>query len=165
MKEKMKKITDKGRAKKKSTPRDIEIKELVKKIYRIMVEEDLNEIALEEDNNFKIKLRRQGSALPLETVISASGTTKDTEETKEADTAHYIRSPMNGVFYRAASPGAEPCVKENDEVAVGRTICIIEAMKLMNEVQIERHCKILKILVENGSPVKVSQPLFEVENL
>jgi len=72
-------------------------------------------------------------------------------------------SPMNGIFYRTPSPGAEPFVKESDKITSGATVCIIEAMKLMNEVQVERNCKIIKVLIDNASPVKINQPLFEVE--
>lgn len=74
-----------------------------------------------------------------------------------------ICSPMVGTFYRAPAPDAEPYVRENDIIHPGKILCIIEAMKLMNEIEAEIHGKIVKILVENGQPVEYNQPLFLVE--
>ncbi len=127
-----------------------------------MLEENLQEIIWEEIDDFKIILRRRDDTSPVSTSVESKVAE---EEKKEEDTAQYIRSPMNGVFYSAPSPNAEPFVKENDEIMIGTTVCIIEAMKLMNEVQVERHCRILEILIENGSPIKVNQPIYKIENL
>lgn len=74
-----------------------------------------------------------------------------------------ICSPMVGTFYRAPAPDAEPYVREGDTISPGKILCIIEAMKLMNEIEAEIHGKIVKILVENGQPVEYNQPLFLVE--
>jgi acetyl-CoA carboxylase biotin carboxyl carrier protein len=71
-----------------------------------------------------------------------------------------FKSPMLGTFYRAASPEAEPYVKVGDRVGADRTLCIIEAMKVMNEIKAEREFEILEILVKNGEPVEFGQPLF-----
>jgi acetyl-CoA carboxylase biotin carboxyl carrier protein len=71
-----------------------------------------------------------------------------------------IPSPMVGTFYRAASPEAEPFVAEGSKVAPETVICIIEAMKVMNEIKAERAGQILRVLVENGEPVEFGQPLF-----
>ena len=76
-----------------------------------------------------------------------------------------IRSPMVGTFYRAPAPDAEPYVKVGDTVKEGQVLCIIEAMKLMNEVEAEFSCRILEILAENAQPVEYNQPLFRVERL
>lgn len=71
-----------------------------------------------------------------------------------------FKSPMLGTFYRAASPEAEPFCKVGDRVAGDKTLCIIEAMKVMNEIKAEREFEILEILVKNGEPVEFGQPLF-----
>jgi oxaloacetate decarboxylase alpha subunit len=71
-----------------------------------------------------------------------------------------ITAPMVGTFYRAPSPDAEPFVEIGDIVEAGQTVCIVEAMKLMNEIEAERRGKVLKILVENEDPVEYGQPLF-----
>lgn len=74
-----------------------------------------------------------------------------------------IVSPMVGTFYRAPAPGAEPFVVEGQEVTPDTTVCIIEAMKLMNEIKAEMSGRIVKVLVENGQPVEYGQPLFLLE--
>ncbi|MFW6172364.1 MAG: acetyl-CoA carboxylase biotin carboxyl carrier protein [Elusimicrobiota bacterium] len=138
------------------------VKNLVKKLYKIMLDRNLSEIKWEEKEKFSIKLRRKG-ALPR--YITAEKAGKHREEKKKGKEAVFIRSPMNGIFYRAHSPGAHPFVEENQEAKAGDTVCIIEAMKLMNEVQVESHCRIKKVMVEDASAVKVNDPLFEIEIL
>ncbi|MCJ7645294.1 acetyl-CoA carboxylase biotin carboxyl carrier protein, partial [bacterium] len=69
-------------------------------------------------------------------------------------------SPIVGVFYSTLSPEALPFVGEGDIVSAGQTVCIVEAMKLMNEIQAETKCKILKVLVPNGQSIQVNEPLF-----
>ncbi|MFN3630595.1 MAG: acetyl-CoA carboxylase biotin carboxyl carrier protein [Casimicrobiaceae bacterium] len=79
------------------------------------------------------------------------------------DTGHRIKSPMVGTFYRAASPGAKPFVEVGDTVTVGQTVCIIEAMKLMNEIEADRAGVVKAILCENGQAVEYGQPLVVIE--
>jgi acetyl-CoA carboxylase biotin carboxyl carrier protein len=79
------------------------------------------------------------------------------------DEGHAVKSPMVGTFYRSASPGAAPFVEIGDTVAQGDTLCIIEAMKLMNEIEADASGAIRSILVENGQPVEFGQPLFVIE--
>jgi acetyl-CoA carboxylase biotin carboxyl carrier protein len=76
------------------------------------------------------------------------------------DEGHALKSPMVGTFYRSASPGAAPFVEIGDTVAQGDTLCIVEAMKLMNEIEADVGGTIKAILVENGQPVEFGQPLF-----
>ncbi len=76
-----------------------------------------------------------------------------------------IKSPIMGVFYRAPSPTSSSFVKEGDVVAPGKTLCIVEAMKVMNEIKAEVKMKIVKILVENGNPVTAGQDLFVIEKV
>lgn len=74
-----------------------------------------------------------------------------------------VRSPMVGTFYRAPSPDADAYVEVGQTISVGQTLCIVEAMKLMNEIEAEISGKIVKILVENAQPVEYNQPLFLIE--
>jgi len=74
-----------------------------------------------------------------------------------------ITSPMVGTFYRAAAPGEDPFVEEGNNIKVGQTICILEAMKLMNEIESEFNAEIVEILVENGTPVEFGQVLMRVK--
>jgi len=75
---------------------------------------------------------------------------------------HLVKSPMVGTFYRAASPGGKPFVEVGDTVQVGDTLCIIEAMKLMNEIEADRGGVVKQLLVENGQPVEFGQPLLVI---
>lgn len=76
-----------------------------------------------------------------------------------------IKSPMVGTFYRAPAPDAEPYVNEGSMVAKGQVLCIIEAMKLMNEIEADFPCRILEVLVQNAQPVEYNQPLFRAEKI
>lgn len=87
------------------------------------------------------------------------------KESTPAASGEEFRSPMVGTFYRAPAPDADPYVKIGDTVKEGQVLCIIEAMKLMNEVEAEFACKVVEILVENAQPVEYNQPLFVVERL
>ncbi len=76
---------------------------------------------------------------------------------------HVIRSPMVGTFYRASAPGAKPFVEVGQEVKSGQTLCIIEAMKLLNEIEADRDGVVKAVLAENGQPVEYGEPLFTIE--
>jgi acetyl-CoA carboxylase biotin carboxyl carrier protein len=76
---------------------------------------------------------------------------------------HVVKSPMVGTFYRCASPGAKSYVEVGDSVKVGETICIIEAMKILNEIEADKSGTITRILCENGQAVEYGQPMFEIE--
>lgn len=76
-----------------------------------------------------------------------------------------IKSPMVGTFYRAPAPDAEPYVNPGDTISKGHVLCIIEAMKLMNEIEADFACRVVEVLVENAQPVEYNQPLFRVEKL
>ncbi len=80
-----------------------------------------------------------------------------------AETGHVVKSPMVGTFYRASSPGAKAFAEVGDQVKEGQAVCIIEAMKIMNEIEADKAGTITKILVENGQPVEYGQPLFVIE--
>ncbi|RZI82863.1 MAG: acetyl-CoA carboxylase biotin carboxyl carrier protein [Rubrivivax sp.] len=79
------------------------------------------------------------------------------------ETGHIVKSPMVGTFYRSSSPGAKAFADVGDQVKEGQPICIIEAMKIMNEIETDVAGTVTKILVENGQPVEYGQPLFVVE--
>jgi acetyl-CoA carboxylase biotin carboxyl carrier protein len=81
----------------------------------------------------------------------------------DAPTGHVVKSPMVGTFYRSAQPGAEPFVSVGSTIKEGDTICLIEAMKLLNEIEADKAGMIKAILVENGQPVEYGQPLFVIE--
>ena len=78
-------------------------------------------------------------------------------------TGHVVKSPMVGTFYRASSPGAKPLIEPGQPIREGAAICIIEAMKIMNEIEADKSGTVTKVLVENGQPVEFGQPLFILE--
>ncbi|EHR73051.1 acetyl-CoA carboxylase, biotin carboxyl carrier protein [Burkholderiales bacterium JOSHI_001] len=79
------------------------------------------------------------------------------------ESGHVVKSPMVGTFYRASSPGAKPIADVGQAVKEGEAICIIEAMKIMNEIEADKSGTIVKVLAENGQPVEFGQPLFVIE--
>lgn len=85
------------------------------------------------------------------------------QEQPEPETGHIVRSPMVGTFYRAPTPGAKAFVEVGQRVEVGDTLCIIEAMKILNQIEADRAGAITKVYVENGQPVEYNQPLYAIE--
>jgi acetyl-CoA carboxylase biotin carboxyl carrier protein len=110
---------------------------------------------------------RDGGALPSATQVAAAaaltGGAEPAPAKEAAPEGHEVKSPMVGTFYRSASPGAKPFVEVGDTVAEGATLCIIEAMKLMNEIESDRAGVVKAILSQNGQPVEFGQPLFILE--
>jgi acetyl-CoA carboxylase biotin carboxyl carrier protein len=100
-------------------------------------------------------------------VVHYETKSEETEKRGEAEEKkyHVIKSPLVGTFYRAPSPGAPPFVEEGDIVSKGQVLCIIEALKVMNEIESDIDGKVVKILVENGEPVEYGQELFYIEPL
>ncbi len=96
-------------------------------------------------------------------VVAAAPAPAPAAEPAPAPAAHQVKSPMVGTFYRSAQPGAEPFVTVGSTVREGDTLCIIEAMKLLNEIESDKSGTVKAILVENGQPVEYGQPLFEIE--
>lgn len=101
------------------------------------------------------------AALPVVTAAPALGAAAPVEP--PAPTGHTVKSPMVGTFYRSSSPGAKPFVEIGSEIKEGDPICIIEAMKIMNEIEADKSGIVSKILCENGQAVEFGQPLFIIE--
>ncbi len=144
------------------------LKEL-KEMISLMNENQLSELEMERDG-LKIRLRKGPSGIQQEIIHTTAQPppTQPQPETsaQEASTKGLIeiKSPMVGTFYRASSPEAPPYVEEGGDLNEGQVICIIEAMKLMNEIKSEVSGKISKILVENGDPVEFGQVLLLIES-
>jgi acetyl-CoA carboxylase biotin carboxyl carrier protein len=97
------------------------------------------------------------------TLVTANGTANTATPAPAPSTeGHVVKSPMVGTFYRSASPGAKPFVEVGDSVQVGDPLCIIEAMKLMNEIEADQAGTVKAILIENGQPVEYGQPLVVI---
>jgi len=147
---------------------------LIKKYVKLIEESNISELEIEQDNSkIKITKRAETPALvaqqyqmpappPVMVQSSAKAETAQPKEEKNSKVKE-IKSPIVGTFYRAPGPDADPYVKVGDTVSVGTVLCIIEAMKLMNEIEADISGKIVKILVENGKPVEYNQPLMLIE--
>lgn len=137
----------------------MDLKEL-KEIINFMDENGLCELEIEEEGK-RIKLKKFSS----EHVVfpSKENVPSPTKEEVRKEGLIEIKSPMVGTFYRAPSPGARPFVDVEDVIQPGDVVCIIEAMKLMNEIKAEIGGKIVEVLAENGAPVEFGQPLFLVK--
>ena len=122
----------------------------------------------EGESEFSIKLEKKGEPVPAAAYRNPSLETENSEPSEEEraikDFNKYrdIKSPMVGIFYAAPSPEAEPFIRVGDKVKKGDTLCIIEAMKLMNDVVAEEDGEIVEICVENGSLVEFGQVLFKI---
>jgi acetyl-CoA carboxylase biotin carboxyl carrier protein len=101
--------------------------------------------------------------VPVATPRAASADGAAVAEAPADEDGHVVKSPMVGTFYRAASPGGKPLVEVGSVVKAGEPVCIIEAMKIMNEIEADVGGAILKVLVENGSAVEFGQPLFVID--
>jgi len=148
---------------------------LIKKLVKIFNASDISELEVEKDG-LRIKIGKQNnltvpvapqvtapnSAQPAIEAPKAQAETKAAEE-KSAANLHEIHSPIVGTFYRAPSPDADPYVKVGDTVSKGSVLCIVEAMKLMNEIESDVNGKVVKIIADNGNPVEYNQPLFLIE--
>ena len=141
----------------------------LKEIIYILEHIDMNEIEVRfwGKKNRVVKAASAKVVAPDESVTSTLRSTADSSDEsqesveKENEQSGYkINSPMPGTFYRSSSPDADPFVQEGDQIVKGDTLCIIEAMKIMNEIEAEENGTIEKVLVENGTPVEFDQPLF-----
>ncbi|MDD5584956.1 MAG: acetyl-CoA carboxylase biotin carboxyl carrier protein [Candidatus Omnitrophica bacterium] len=137
--------------------------EKLKEFIEFMNANSLCELEVEEEGK-RIRLKKFSAEQPV--VISHAGPAPAAlvkEEKREG--VLEIKSPMVGTFYRAPSPGAKPYAEAGDIVKPGDVVCIIEAMKLMNEIKSEVGGKIVQVLVENGEPVEFGRTLFLIEPL
>lgn len=146
----------------------------IKKLIQLLNDNNLGEIKVQE-GEFKITIRHKDYAKSngVASVISAPATTNTVApvttpvETKKEETPSgnftTVKAPMIGTFYRAAGEGKEPFVKVGDTIKKGDVLCIIEAMKLFNEIQSDVSGKVVKVLVDNTQAVEYDQPLFLVE--
>jgi acetyl-CoA carboxylase biotin carboxyl carrier protein len=148
----------------------------VKKLIELLEESDVAEIEIHEGEE-SVRISRHGSA-PAPMMMHAApapvaappaaqtpsvGSAPAAEVEAQPDEGTLVRSPMVGTFYRSPSPGSKAFVQEGQAVKVGDTLCIIEAMKILNQIECERAGTVRSVMVENGQPVEYNQPLFVVE--
>jgi len=145
--------------------------EYLEELAKLLHDNDLNEITLEDDEK-AVSLKREKTALykapqtaaPAAAAVQAAADVKAEEKKQEpVKNGRPIASPMTGTFYASPSPDEPPFVSTGDNVAAGQVICIIEAMKLMNEIEADISGRIIEICVTNGSSVEAGQILMYVE--
>lgn len=147
----------------------------VKKLIELLEESGIAELEITEGEE-SVRISRHSPAAPapapqpLATVPMAPppaaappSAVDSPPAAPAADNRHAIRAPMVGTFYRSASPGAKPFVEIGQTVKAGQTLCIIEAMKMLNQIEADRAGVIAEILVENEEPVEFDQPMFVIE--
>jgi len=144
----------------------------IKELIELIAEKRFNEFELER-GAFRLRLQKGISKAVVEAsrqaaTPAAAGESRPVEVAAEPasppeEDLHILTSPIVGTFYRSPSPASEPFVKLGDPVEAGATLCIIEAMKLMNEIQADASGTVAKIFVENGQPVEYGQPLFGIK--
>ncbi len=149
---------------------------LIKKLVKIVDTSEITDLEVEE-NGLRIKVAKKIrnsnsqpqvliSQPPVEQIAEdrhAAPVEKEAQAAEPAANMHEVKSPIVGTFYRAPAPDADPYIQVGDHVSSGTVLCIIEAMKLMNEIESDVSGKVVKILIENGKPVEYNQPLFLIQ--
>ncbi len=146
---------------------------LIKRLVKIVNSSDITDLEVQEDG-LKVKISKKIRGIqavthphlqpvPVHEAVKAQPEAVPAEPESIAENYHEIRSPIVGTFYRAPAPDADPYVQIGDIVSPGTVLCIVEAMKLMNEIESDVSGKVVKILVENGKPVEYNQPLFLIQ--
>lgn len=139
--------------------------------FNLMLSQNLSELEI-RDQDFYLRLSRTRppASLPVAYYPPGPSGSAPAAPVPAAESVppaqnqfHSVASPLAGVFYRSPSPQSEPFVKEGAKVSLGQVLCIVEAMKVMNEIRADRPCVIQKILAENGKPVAAGQNLFLVD--
>ena len=146
----------------------------IQRLLDYIAKSPLAEVSIETEG-LKVSVKKFGEAAPVVSVVAAApvaaapvaaaapAAPAAAAPAPAADNLYTVKSPMIGTFYRAAGPDKDNFVEVGTEIAPGKTVCVIEAMKLFNEIDSEISGKIVKILVDNASPVEFDQPLFVVE--
>jgi acetyl-CoA carboxylase biotin carboxyl carrier protein len=150
-----------------SNPGDIFDVKKVRRLIELMKEHDLSELDLKHADN-RVRIRRGGEVVaysaptaPIARPPAAGGGAGG--EPAAAERTVVIKSPMVGTFYKASGPDAAPFVKVGDRIGAEKTVCIVEAMKVFNEIPAGVSGQVVAILVENGAPVEFGQPLIKVD--
>lgn len=140
----------------------------IKKLIELLEESGIAELEIKEGEE-SVRISRQPStvvqtvaAAPAPLAAAATAATA-ASDAPEPVTGHQVKSPMVGTFYAAASPSSGPFVTQGQQVSVGDTLCIIEAMKMMNQIEADKAGTVQSILVENGAPVEFDQVLFVID--
>lgn len=136
--------------------------EKIKQLMTDMGNSKLTSIDIEFPDGVKIKMEKNATVATVQQVVVEENTSNPEPKKEEVQAGNIVKSPMVGTFYIKPSPTSNPYVEVGSEVKKGTVLCIIEAMKLMNEIESEFDGKIAEILVKDGEPVEYGQPLFRI---
>ena len=142
-----------------------DVTDLVRRVGKLLDELRLTEIEVSR-GDMRVRVQRAGApaaAVPASAAPGATALPDPVVIVERPGNMVAVEAPMVGTFYRASAPTAEPYVREGDAVKEGQIVCVIEAMKLMNEIEAKVAGRVVKILVENGHGVEYGQPLFLIE--
>ena len=137
----------------------------LKTLVDLVSESNISELEITEAEG-KVRIVKAGYGVPTTMMMQPAAPAAEAAPAVEAapvQTGHVVKSPMVGTFYRSASPGAKPFAEVGGAIKEGDPICIVEAMKIMNEIECDMTGTVTKILVENGQAVEYGQPLFIIE--
>lgn len=146
---------------------DSEQRKEIQDLVEILNDQNLNEIEVQR-GDVRVRIRREAIAGVQATSSTEPGQSPETladSLARESSRLLTVTSPVVGTFYRSSSPDVEPYVEEGDLVSRGQVLCIVEAMKLMNEIESEVDGRVVKVLVENDAGVEYGQPLFVIDPL
>lgn len=166
----MKKATTKKAVltkKTKPSGKDSPILKEVKQLYSFMQDNQLETIEYDQKGLYVRLVKARPAVVPVP-VVAGHATAADgyaASATAQEQYKEVLKAPLMGIFFRGSTPSAPPFVKEGAQVKKGDVICLIEAMKVFNEMRAEFPCIIKKVLVENGKPVKQGEPLFAIERV
>jgi acetyl-CoA carboxylase biotin carboxyl carrier protein len=151
----------------KSGPEDVFDLDRIRRLVELMEEHDLGEVDLQQaEQRIRLKRGREAvaaAAVAPPPVVAAPSAPAAAKPVEDDPNIVLIKSPMVGTFYARPKPGAEPYVKVGDRVSETSIVCIIEAMKMFNEIQAEVSGQIVAVMVKNEEPVDVNKPLFKVD--
>ena len=136
----------------------------VKKLIELMEESSIGELEIREGEEY-VRIARQAppGVMPLTPARAVAAPPAPVEEAPAEDPGHVVRSPIVGTFYRSSSPGTRPFVDIGSTVKLGDIVCIIEAMKILNQIEADRAGRVRAVLVDNGAPVEYGQALMIID--
>lgn len=158
-----------------------EMMNAVRELVALIGEDEVQDIEIEQGPwRSKIRISKTGSQMPIVQTVpqvatahsapvsqpaaeASSATPAETTDDAENEKYHTLKSPMVGMFYRSPNPESPPYVQDGDNVSEGQTLCIIEAMKIMNEIEADVKGRVVKVLAENATPVEYNTPLFLID--
>ena len=149
----------------KKTAKESPILKEVKQLYGFMQDNNLESIEYDQKGLYVRLVKTRPAMVPVPVAVGGNGVSNGAAVASAPQYKEVFKAPLTGIFFRGSTPSAPPFVKEGATVQKGDVICLIEAMKVFNEMRAEYTCIVKKVLVENGKPVKQGEPLFAIERV